>query len=541
MGFACRKPSDNASSIVDAGRKVLSLDPPRNAGLKKNGLTILPNLITVQARVLKPPPVKYGANKTVHSANGSWNLANKVPFHKGSKVGKWTYMWIRNQRKNPRDFEDFENASTLLKAVEKLIGFLKDSGVSLTKENLLTKRPIVDIVDHPDAAAHNNGLVLKSLQGICGGVSNRDMPQFILIVLPYNDAGLYGTIKTYCDITAGIHTVCVVGSKFAKEQFSYIANVAMKVNLKTGGINQVLDGSKLGIINDGKTMVVGIDVTHPSPLSEDQAPSVAGVVASVDKYLAQWPCALRHQEGRTEMVADLEEMFKSRLLLWRTLNKVLPQNILVYRDGVSEGQYQIVLEEELPLLRNACVKLYPPKEKPAITLIIVGKRHHVRFYPTRADEADQNSWNCKSGTVVDRGVTEVRPWHFYLQAHACLKGTARSAHYYVLVDEIFRARAKKNTDPTQKNAADALEQLTHNLCYLFGRATKAVSICPPAYYADLLCERSRLYLSRFFDPSMPTVAPAGPSAGERNPAMPAATRAADYTIHPRLKDTMFYI
>ena len=33
---------------------------------------------------------------------------------------------------------------------------------------------------------------------------------------------------------------------------------------------------------------------------------------------------------------------------------------------------------------------------------------------------------------------------------------------------------------------------------MFGRATKAVSLCPPAYYADILCERARVYLSGLF-------------------------------------------
>lgn len=46
-----------------------------------------------------------------------------------------------------------------------------------------------------------------------------------------------------------------------------------------------------------------------------------------------------------------------------------------------------------------------------------------------------------------------------------------------------------------KLGANELEQITHSLCYLFGRATKAVSICPPAYFADLLCERGRGYLA----------------------------------------------
>ena len=45
--------------------------------------------------------------------------------------------------------------------------------------------------------------------------------------------------------------------------------------------------------------------------------------------------------------------------------------------------------------------------------------------------------------------------------------------------------------------ADELEKTTHNLSYLYERATKAVSYCPPAYYADRLCERGRCYLAKY--------------------------------------------
>jgi eukaryotic translation initiation factor 2C len=51
------------------------------------------------------------------------------------------------------------------------------------------------------------------------------------------------------------------------------------------------------------------------------------------------------------MVSGLDSMLKSRLRLWATKNKgTYPENILICRDGVSEGQYEIVLDQELPLL-----------------------------------------------------------------------------------------------------------------------------------------------------------------------------------------------
>ena len=85
----------------------------------------------------------------------------------------------------------------------------------------------------------------------------------------------------------GIHTVCCLQSNLLKKTDSTFGNIALKFNLKAGGINHILEPAKLGIISEGKTMVVGIDVTHPSPGSKETAPSVAGIVASVDSVLAQ--------------------------------------------------------------------------------------------------------------------------------------------------------------------------------------------------------------------------------------------------------------
>jgi eukaryotic translation initiation factor 2C len=281
-------------------------------------------------------------------------------------------------------------------------------------------------------------------------------------------------------------------------------------------------------------MLVGIDVTHPSPGSKEGAPSVAGIVASIDKHLGQWPAGFSIQEGRKEMVSALEGMFLRRLTLWEDHNPQLPDNIIIYRDGVSEGQYQLLLDQELPLIRNACKQKYPADRTkagfPKISIIVCGKRHHTRFYPSTEGDADRSS-NCGPGTVVDRGVTEVRNWDFFLQPHACLQGTARTGHYYVILDEVFRFRPLKHP---HVYPADALEELTHNMCHLFGRATKAVSLCPPAYYADLLCTRLRCYLSDQFDPNDSSATPSVASG-------PVPQTTLDIKIPDSIKDSMFYI
>jgi eukaryotic translation initiation factor 2C len=148
-------------------------------------------------------------------------------------------------------------------------------------------------------------------------------PNFILVILPYNDVAIYNNIKALADTKHGMHIVCVVAQKFLKEQRQdqYYGNISLKFNLMVGGINHTLNPAKLGIVGQGKTMLVGLDVTHPSPGSSEAAPSAVGIVASVDGTLGQWPAAFTFQEGRKDMVTAREDMFLSSLRIWEKKNR----------------------------------------------------------------------------------------------------------------------------------------------------------------------------------------------------------------------------
>jgi eukaryotic translation initiation factor 2C len=450
-----------------------------------------------------------------------------IKFNAGAKLEKWSYIMI--SQRGGRDAFDKPGLDAVMQ--EFYQGLLT---IGMTASAPLPGKRVE--LAYPDDPALD-----QQLKGAAGAKL-----QLLVLILPEVSAPLYKRIKTLADREYGIHTVCCVGQKFSKDRGrdQYIANVALKVNLKLGGVNQVVEPKNLSIIDQNKTMVVGLDVTHPSPGSASNAPSVAAMVASVDKHLSQWPAVLRVQKARQEEVDFVGDMFKTRLNLWKTKGKhvAFPENILVYRDGVSEGQYDMVLGKELTQLRRACELVYPApdtkKGLPRITVIICGKRHKTRFYPTAEQDCDR-SGNTKPGTVVDRGVTEARNWDFFLQAHAALQGTARPCHYYIVHDEIFRQIYAKQIPPPYQNIADIVEDLTHNMCYLFGRATKAVSLCPPAYYADLACERARCYLANFFDTPSASAAPS--TAGGETAARDAKPSAEDVQIHPTLKDTMFYI
>lgn len=333
------------------------------------------------------------------------------------------------------------------------------------------------------------------------------------------------------------------------------------MNIKNGGINHVLRDEQLGFIVKGDTMVIGIDVTHPSPGSGVNALSVAAMVASSDEYLAQWPAEIRINPARQEKVERLRSMLRAHLIYWKEKHGFFPEKLLTYRDGVSDGQYQMVLDEELPNLRGACRSVYGEQQLPRITLIVVGKRHHTRFYSTKRATGEITKameGNPPVGTVgtisstsaqirlaglyarpvhlqsyalfsfhrvlpatqfclpsiaylnrcqvVDSVIVDqARNWDFYLQSHTALHGTARPAHYFVLVDEIFKYYRKAELPRGCNNPSDLLYMITYNMCYLSCRSITSVSIPPPVYYADVACDRARWWNSRVFDASQSEV------------------------------------
>lgn len=355
----------------------------------------------------------------------------------------------------------------------------------------------------------------------------------LLVILRDNNQERYASIKRVCDVQLGVPSVCVVPKNLQNPQSC--SNIAMKFNIRLGGVNHVPVASSLQKLrNEGggaNTIVLGADVTHPSPGGPPATPSIAAVVGSVDDDFAIFPGSMRLQKSRKEDIVELTEMVKERLLAWavRHDNK-LPENVLLYRDGVSESQYDILRRRELPqiqiamnLARNQLqgtidggqptldytakdnddkasvdlaqrqkevelcatyeVESYRRNAPMKLTYVVVTKRHNTRFYTDNGnDQIDRDkNQNVKPGLVVDGVITHPFQLDFYLQSHKPITGLGRSAHYTALRNEMSLA------------AVD-LQDITHAFCFIYAKATKGVSYCAPAYYADRLCDRGRAYL-----------------------------------------------
>ena len=266
-------------------------------------------------------------------------------------------------------------------------------------------------------------------------------------------------------------------------------------------------------------------------------------------------------------IAELSDMIIERLQAFRRRSNVLPKRMIIFRDGVSEvwlpshilycpltqqkqGQYDKVIKEELPQILEAFKRIDAKNDKyhPTLSIVICGKRHNARFYPTDSEFADRNG-NTRPGTVVDKGVTSMLDFDFYLQAHAGLQGTVKPTHYVVIYDE-------------SSLTADMVQQGVHAASYLYARATKAVSLVPPAYYADIVCEQARFWIHGYLNlgggsDTASSVGGAGGGGGaaaaSTDSAVKLARDAAEQYVyssaqqiwgkglHPNLQDSMFYL
>lgn len=485
LRMACERPTQRQNSILE----VVSRNNYGNDYCAKEfGIKVTNQLALVDARVLPAPRLKYhdsGREKVCNPLIGQWNMNNKILIN-GGFIKYWTCVTFAS-RLHLNDVRMFCN---------NLVGVCNNMGMQMNG------RPCVDIVqvrpDNLEAALrniHGQSAEVISQQGVTG-----QQLELVIIVLPDANASVfYGRAKRLCETELGAITQCYMPKNVQKGGQQYLQYLALKINVKVGGRNTVLEDAlhrRMHLLTDLPTIIFGADVTHPAP-GEDASPSIAAVVASMDwPEVSKYICLVSSQGHREEIITDLFTQVKDpqkglihggmiRELLvsfYRANGKRKPGRIIFYRDGVSEGQFSQVLLYEVDAIRKACASL-EEGYLPPVTFIVVQKRHHTRLFPEDHHARDQTdrSGNILPGTVVDTKICHPSGFDFYLCSHAGIQGTSRPTHYHVLFDE-------------NNFTADALQTLTYNLCYTYARCTRSVSIVPPAYYAHLAAFRARHYL-----------------------------------------------
>ena len=82
------------------------------------------------------------------------------------------------------------------------------------------------------------------------------------------------------------------------------------------------------------------------------------MVGSQDAHPSRYAATVRVQQHRQEIIQELCAMVKEHLVMfYKSTGGYKPHRIIIYRDGVSEGQFMHVLQHELTAIREACIKV----------------------------------------------------------------------------------------------------------------------------------------------------------------------------------------
>lgn len=519
LSFSTHRPHVIAGLVQQDGVKNLTTSLPAEKSKRIGN-----KLVVVPSRVLTAPVLEYKNTKITFTekpadgksekSKGSWDLINKQFYEPVKGVKRLCVLVLENSRRPLRDNDktDIEDACT------EFVGEVAKHGVKFDK-NFMIKPVSYDRVEN---LAREIVSVMKPLQS---------KVDYVLTILNQKEKAIYASVKTALDRDLGILNQCTLANKFAKRKFGKFdiqmyALMSMKTCIKLGGTNHVLSKNDLGklVINGLPTLLLGADVTHPT--NNSNGTSIAAVVGSIDDKFNSFPGSISVQEQKQETISEMSKMCVERIMAYNKSVGKLPECVLFYRDGVSLGQFNIILDEEVTAVKNSFKTIennLGVKFDPKLTFVTILKSHNTRFFPLETNARNSSGKevavaaqdNILPGSVVEKGVTSRSLYDFFLQSQQALQGTAIPGHYYVLYDE-------NNWSP------DELQKVTYNLCNVFGRATKSVRVVPPAYYADLLCERATCFVQNAV-------------VGRNQNPVEAAKKALGAGIHKNVTGRMIYI
>ncbi|KAK6523335.1 hypothetical protein TWF281_001314 [Arthrobotrys megalospora] len=458
-----------------------------NTTLQRFGLTIGNKLLRVDARVLRPPTVVLGGSRQarINDIRGAWQPTDGAWYSPGTLR---RYIVLIMRTKPPRQDENYSAV------IKEILNICRRNGMSIPGDAEICT---IELNVYKDAhATITNAFTGKISQIKAEQKKAGHGVPLVFCFLPSADTKYYNAVKLGGDVIAGVLTICMnywkVGGFRDHQQLSgYCETLALKVNLKCGGINHSTqtDSTLRGIFPDlgnNEVMLLGADVSHSG---RRELPSITAVVGSYEPSHSRLNAQVALQTNQ-EMIENMRVAVEWHLRVFYNTNKRLPRSIVMFRDGVSESQYRQVLDREVVAIDKAIDvavegvnKSKPGTKRPTLTVLVVGKRHHTRFFPQNPrDDKDKTP----PGLLVDRAVTAIYEKDFFLQAHSALQGTPRPAHYFIIRDD-------KGLTDTQ------IQAMVYVWSFSFGRALRSVSYAPPAYCADLACGRARAWIQNEVD------------------------------------------
>ncbi|XP_014672865.1 PREDICTED: piwi-like protein 1 isoform X2 [Priapulus caudatus] len=285
--------------------------------------------------------------------------------------------------------------------------------------------------------------------------------QLVMALCPNNRKDRYDAIKKLLCLDNAVPSQVILTKTLAKNVMSVMTKVAMQINCKLGG-------SVWGVpIPLKSVMFIGFDTYHDS---SQKNRSVGAFVASLTHDCTRYTSSVMFQHNHQELVDGLQTSITAALRAYNSHNGGLPDRIMVFRDGVGEGQLPVVREHEVKQFMR-CFKQFGDDYNPKFTFTVVTKRVNARFM--RKDKRRGNLENPAPGTVIDTVVTNINRWDFYLVCQSVRQGSVTPTAFNILHD-------------TSGLASEHHQRLAYKLAHLYYNWPGTIRVPAPCQYAHKL-------------------------------------------------------
>ncbi|XP_075705350.1 piwi-like protein 1 [Rhinoderma darwinii] len=283
----------------------------------------------------------------------------------------------------------------------------------------------------------------------------------VVCVLSSNNKMKYDSIKKFLCLDSPIPSQCVIARTLSKPQtvLSICTKIALQMNCKLGGELWSVE------IPLDKMMIIGIDCYHDTLQGKR---SIAGFVASMNKGMTRWFSRCVVQDQKQEIVDGLKVCMQAALHAWFKSNGALPNRIIIYRDGVGDGQLKTLVNYEVPQFMD-CIKSAGQDYSPKLTVVVVKKRINARFFAVLGGRLQ----NPPPGTIVDTEVTRPEWYDFFIISQSVRQGTVSPTHYNVVYDS-------GGLKP------DHMQRLTYKMCHQYYNWPGVIRVPAPCQYAHKL-------------------------------------------------------
>ncbi|KAI4503218.1 hypothetical protein M0802_001440 [Mischocyttarus mexicanus] len=417
-------PETRINKLLQFNKRLCS-EPNVIKELNNWNLKLENKLIEIPARILPCENIVFGSRSSVTEQEADWSKDIRKYFFVNCKpLEKWILVQTSNTKVDCENFLQY-----LMKAANGM-------GFKINRPEIIILRD------------DRTGTYVDTIENY---MSKRNT-QFVFCVLSHNRTERYNAIKHKCCVDRPIPSQVIVQKNLSKG-FSVATKVAIQMNCKMGGIPWFVDIPLSGL------MVIGFDACHGK-----QSNNYGAIVASLNNNLSRYISAVsRHTTGE-ELSNDISTHICKFVTVYRSLNNKLPDRIVIYRDGVGEGQIEQVYQHEIKEIRKRLQVLYE-KVEVKLAVIIVNKRINTRLF--------YRNTNPPPGTVVDDVITNPVKYDFFIVSQHVKQGTVTPTLYSVIDDNIGLN-------------ADKMQRLTYKLTHMYFNWTGTVRVPAPCQYAHKL-------------------------------------------------------